>query len=81
LSASRLSQHEIFENKISFATRKSSAAGSTVYLAVNRLRSGFVFDDIIERIAVRARKGNVQRSPVASHVRLPVKFDATPTSA
>jgi hypothetical protein len=73
-SATCFSQHEVLKNKIPFATRKWSAAGSTGYIVVNRFRPAFHFDDLIQRLAVRTRKGNERRWPAHGTAPIPQSF-------
>ena len=57
LDATSLSQQEVFKDEFALATDKRPAANTACYVLKDRLRSGFDFDDVIERLAVRAREG------------------------
>jgi hypothetical protein len=69
--ATGLSQQEVFEDKLAFASEKGSSARKARHFSQRRLGTGFDFDDIIERLSIRARK---RRSPAASHVPPPLRF-------
>jgi hypothetical protein len=47
-------QQEILDHKLSFTTGKGTTADAACYLAIDCFRSGFDFDDLIQRIAVWA---------------------------
>ena len=64
--AAGLSQQEVLEDELAFRTRQRRFARPTRYLAVNSLWSGFHFDQLIERIAVWARKR--MTPPASRHV-------------
>jgi len=49
-----LAQQEILDDELAVAPSKRGAASATRYLAIDGLRPGFDFDDVIECIAVRA---------------------------
>jgi hypothetical protein len=49
------SQHEVFENEFAFACGQRSATSTAGDRARDRLWSGLHFDDLIERVAVRAK--------------------------
>jgi hypothetical protein len=71
-AATRLSrplQQEIFEHELVVAARKRGAAGSAAQLPIVRFRSGFDFDDVVERLAGRAREGIRRRRPSRRHTR------------
>jgi len=71
-AATRLSrplQQEIFEHELVVTARKRRAAGSAAQLPIVRLRSGFDFDDVVERLAVRARERIRRRRPSRRHTR------------
>jgi hypothetical protein len=61
------SQEEVFENKVSFPRHQRAAAGAARYLAIVRLRTGFDFDDLVQRIAVRAGERIERRRSAGSH--------------
>jgi hypothetical protein len=65
-SVTGLLQHEVLEDELAFASEKGSSARETGHFSQCRVGTGFDFDDIIERSAVRARKG-----PATSHVTPP----------
>jgi hypothetical protein len=67
-------QQEILEHEISFPTGKQAAAGAARQRAVNSFWSGFAFDQLIERVAVRTRERIERCRPVRSH-------DTPPTRA
>ena len=52
-----LPHQKILENQIPFAASKWIAAITALYRAINRFRSWFDCDDLIERVAVRAMEG------------------------
>jgi hypothetical protein len=54
LGSRRVSQQEILEHELAFATGKRTTAGTARNLAIDRFRSSFDFDDLIQRIAVWA---------------------------
>jgi hypothetical protein len=56
-------------------TKQRAAANTARHILKYRLRSGFDFDDVIKRLAVRARKGIERRRFLL------VKFYATPAGA
>src|SRR6516164_1112233 len=60
-------QQEVFENELSLSRHQRAAAGAARYFAIIRLRTGFDFDDLIERIAVWAREWIERRRAVTSH--------------
>jgi hypothetical protein len=66
---SRPLQQEIFEHELVVAARKRRAAGSAAQLPIVRFRSGFDFDDVVERLAVRARERIRRRRPSRRHTR------------
>ena len=71
-AATRLSrplQQEIFEHELVVAARKRAAAGSAAQLPIVRFRSGFDLNDVVERLAVRAREGIRRRRPSRRHTR------------
>ena len=51
--ATGLSQQEVFKDEFAFATDKRVTANTARHLSKDRLRSGFDFDDVIKRLAVR----------------------------
>ena len=53
-----MAQHKVFEDKLAFATSERSTAGAARDLRLSRLRSRFDLDHVVERLAVRTRKGN-----------------------
>jgi hypothetical protein len=50
----RFPQKEILQDELPIAGGKRSAANSARYITVNGLWSGFGFDDLIKRVAMRA---------------------------
>jgi hypothetical protein len=48
-------------------TKQRAAANTARHILKYRLRSGFDFDDVIKRLAVRARKGIERRRSATSH--------------
>ena len=54
LGSRRVPQQEILDHKLTFATGKRTTAGAARNLAIDCFRSGFDFDDLIQRIAVWA---------------------------
>lgn len=70
--ARSLPQEEILEHELAFPSGKRAAASTARYPAIIRLRSGFDFDDLIERIAVRAREWIERRWP-AAHGYVPIR--------
>ena len=54
LLAARIPQKKIFQDELPIAGGKRSAANSARYITVNGLRSGFGFDDLMKRVAMRA---------------------------
>jgi hypothetical protein len=52
LGSRRVPQQEILDHKLTFATGKRTTAGAARNLAIDCFRSGFDFDDLIQRIAV-----------------------------
>ena len=58
-----LAQQEILDDELALAPSKRGAASATRYLAIDGLRPGFDFDDVIECIAVRA----IERLPPGRH--------------
>jgi hypothetical protein len=65
LDSPSISQQEILDHKFAFATRKRTTAGAARYLTVDGFRTGFDFDDLIKRIAVRT----VESRPASRHKR------------
>ena len=55
-----MAQHKVFEDKRAFAT-SGGAPQARLYLCLSRLRSRYDLDDLVERLAVRAREGNERR--------------------
>src|SRR5262245_40429057 len=53
-SPSALSQEEILQHELSISRHKRTTAGTTGYLPIRCLGPSFDFDQLIERIAVRA---------------------------
>ena len=53
LDSPSISQQEILDDTLAFATRKRSATGTAGWPPVDGFRTGFDFDDLIKRIAVR----------------------------
>jgi hypothetical protein len=69
--ATGLSQHEVLEDELAFASEKGSSAREARHFLQRRLGTGFDFDDIIERLAIRARKGCTWPT---GHVNAPYPF-------
>ena len=67
--SSRSPQQKIFEHEFVVAARKRRAAGSAGQLPIVRFRSGFDFDDVVERLAVRARERTRRRRSSRRHTR------------
>jgi hypothetical protein len=67
-----VAQQEIFNDKLAVATGERSPTGKAGYVVEGGLSSSFDFDDLIQRLAVRAREGNKRRWPAASHLRPPI---------
>jgi hypothetical protein len=67
LDSAGISQQEILDHKFAFAPGKQATAGAACYLAINGFRTGFGFDDLIERVAVRATEMNTlhHKTPLA----------------
>jgi hypothetical protein len=58
---------KVFEDKVSLTPRKRGAACAARYVLKSSLRSGLDFDDVIERLAVRASERLERRWPAARH--------------
>ena len=69
LGAAGLSQQEVLEDELAFASWKGSSAREARHFLQRRLGTGFDFDDIIKRLAIRARKS---RWSATSHVTPPI---------
>ena len=54
LGSRRAPRQEILDHKLTFATGKRTTSGAARNLAIDCFRSGFDFDDLIQRIAVWA---------------------------
>jgi hypothetical protein len=54
LDTSRLPQQKILDDQIPLAADEWCLATTARYSAINCIRSGFDFDDLIKRVAVRA---------------------------
>jgi hypothetical protein len=63
LDSRSVPQQEILDHKLTFTIRERTTAGAARYLAIECFRSGFDFDDLIQRIAVRA----MERSLACNH--------------
>jgi len=62
-----VAQQKVFEDKVSLTPRKRGAACAARYVLKSSLRSGLDFDDVIERLAVRASERLERRWPAARH--------------
>jgi hypothetical protein len=67
LNTTRFSQQEVFEDKVAVASGKRSSAGQALQFFNRRLWPSLDFDEVVERLAVRANKGIVRRWPAAPH--------------
>jgi hypothetical protein len=67
--ATGLSQQEVFKDELAFASEKGSATREARHFSQCRLDTRFDFDDLIQRLAIRARKECTR--PAASHVTPP----------
>ena len=65
LDSPSISKQEILDHILAFATRKRSATGTAGWPPVDGFRTGFDFDDLIKRIAVRT----VESRPACRHKR------------
>jgi hypothetical protein len=65
LDSPSISQQEILDHKFAFAPRKWATTGAARCLTVDGFRTGFDFDDLIKRIAVRT----VESRPASRHKR------------
>ena len=66
--AAGLSQQEVLEDELAFASEKGSSAREARHFSRCRLGTSFDFDDLIKRLAIRARK---HRCPSTSHANAP----------
>jgi hypothetical protein len=69
LSASCLTQQEVFNHELAISTGKRRTANTAMHFIGEALRSGFDFDSLIQRLAVRTREGIERTRP--SHVTPP----------
>ena len=65
LGSRRVPQQEILDHKFAFAPRKWATTGAARCLTVDGFRTGFDFDELIKRIAVRT----VESRPAGRHKR------------
>ena len=56
LGATGFSQQEVLEDEIAFASDKWPTANTACQVLKDRLRSSFDLDEVIKRLAIRARK-------------------------
>jgi hypothetical protein len=71
LGATGLSQHEVLEHELAFASEKGSSAREARHFSQRRLGTGFDFDDFIKGWAIRASPAHrgASRGPFPLHAR------------
>jgi hypothetical protein len=67
LATAAMAQQKVFEDEVSLTPRKRGTACAARYVLKRGLWSGFDFNQLIERLAVRACKGHECRWNAARH--------------